>query len=159
MSETKKSKETWYDECVALQQDGELALAVAELKKLIEAYPEYPLARLALAVFEQEKGNESAALEAMQAACDLERDDPFYFTAFSALAIKCGDHERAEAALMKAQEARLEEQLRKMNELRNQELAARAERDKAAAEAGTSADESNADESGADEANESASNE
>ena len=47
---TTKSKETWYDECVALQQNGELALAVAELRKLVDVYPDYPLARLALAV-------------------------------------------------------------------------------------------------------------
>ena len=127
---TTKTKEAWYDECVALQQDGELAQAIAGLRELIAAYPSYPLAQLALAVFLQEKGDESGALDAMQAACELERTDPFYFTAFSALAIKCGDHEKAEAALGKAMEARLEEQLKKMNELRNHELAEREKRER-----------------------------
>ncbi len=127
---TTKSKETWYDECVALQQNGELALAVTELRKLVDVYPDYPLARLALAVFLQEKGDESGALDSMQKACELEQTDPFYFTAFSALAIKCGDHEKAEEALGKAMEARLEAQLKKMNELRNKELAEREARDK-----------------------------
>lgn len=127
---TTKTKETWYDECVALQQEGELAQAIAELRKLVAVYPDYPLAQLALAVFLQEKGDESGALDAMQTACELEQTDPFYFTAFSALAIKCGDHEKAEEALGKAMEARLEAQLKKMNELRNKELAERQERDK-----------------------------
>lgn len=61
----------------------------------------------------------------MQKACEIEQDDPFYFTAFSALAIKCGNHERAEDALMKAQEIRFASQLKKMNELRKKELAER----------------------------------
>ena len=132
MSESNvKSKEAWYDECVALQQDGELALAVSELRKLLAVYSDYALARLALAVFLQEKGDEDGALDEMQRACELAEDDPFYFSAFSALAHKCGDREKAEEALEKAMEIRLQAQLQKMNELRNQELAARAERDRA----------------------------
>lgn len=130
MSEQIKTKEEWYDDCVALQQDGDLAQAVSELKKLIEVYPDYSLAHLALAVFSQEKGDDKGTIEAMQKACELERDDPFYYTAFSALAIKCGDHALAEEALMKAQEARFADQLRRMNELRKKELAERdAEKD------------------------------
>jgi len=130
MSETIKAKELWYDECVALQQNGELAQAISELKKLLDAYPSYGLAWLALAVFSQEKGDDEGTIDAMQKACELEQEDPFYFTAFSALAIKCGSHELAEEALMKAQEARFAAQLKKMNELRNQELAERAEAEK-----------------------------
>ncbi|MBP5621856.1 MAG: hypothetical protein J6X44_07565 [Thermoguttaceae bacterium] len=120
MSEEIKSKEEWYDECVALQQSGELAQAISELKKMLAVYPDYALGYLALAVFSQDKGDDQATLEAMEKACDLEQDDPFYFTAFSSLAIKCGNHELAEEALMKAQEARFAAQLRKMNELRKQ---------------------------------------
>jgi len=130
MSETIKAKELWYDECVALQQNGELAQAISELKKLLEVYSGYGLAWLALAVFSQEKGDDEGTIDAMQKACELEQEDPFYFTAFSALAIKCGSHELAEEALMKAQEARFAAQLKKMNELRKKELAEREEAEK-----------------------------
>ena len=43
----------------------------------------------------------------MKTACSLEQVDPFYYTAFSALAIKSGKREEAEEALQKAQEAAL----------------------------------------------------
>ena len=56
MSSQVPTKEEWYDQCVALQQDGELGRAVAELKKMLEVYPDYALGYLALAVFSQEKG-------------------------------------------------------------------------------------------------------
>ncbi len=139
-----KTRTEWYDECVALQQDGDLAAAVSELKKLVEAHPDYGLARLALGVFLYQKGDEEGALEALKEACELEQDDPFYFTALSAVAIKLGDHERAEAALMQAQEIRIAAQIKKMRELRDQENAAREERDRERERAGQSAqDESN----------------
>ena len=127
MSSQVPTKEEWYDRCVALQQDGELGRAVAELKKMLEVYPDFALGYLALAVFSQEKGDDEGTLNAMQKACELEQEDPFYFTAFSSLAIKCGNHELAEEALMKAQEARFASQLRKMNELRKKELRDREE--------------------------------
>jgi tetratricopeptide (TPR) repeat protein len=85
---------------------------------------------LALGVFLYQKGDEEGALEALKKACELEQDDPFYFTALSAVAIKLGDHERAEAALMQAQEIRIAAQIKKMRELRDQENAAREERDR-----------------------------
>ena len=115
-----RTKETWYDQCIALQQEGELGRAVSGLTELLAVYPDYGLAHLALAVFLQEKGDEPGAIEHMSRACELEAEDPFYFTAFSALAIKCGDHELAEEALMKAQIARFQEQMRKMKNLREQ---------------------------------------
>ena len=127
MSSQVPTKEEWYDRCVALQLDGELGRAVAELKKMLEVYPDFALGYLALAVFSQEKGDDEGTLNAMQKACELEQEDPFYFTAFSSLAIKCGNHELAEEALMKAQEARFASQLRKMNELRKKELRDREE--------------------------------
>lgn len=122
---TTRNKTEWYDACVALQQDGELASAVSELKKLVEAYPDYGLAWLALGVFLLQKGDEDGALDATKKACELEQDDPFYFTALSSVAIKCGNHEHAEAALMQAQEIRFAAQMKKINELRAKELAAR----------------------------------
>ena len=131
---TVKDKVEWYDECVALQQDGELAAAVSELRKLVDVYPDYGLAWLALGVFLQQKGDEDGALESTQKACELEQDDPFYFTALSAVAIKCGNHEHAEAALMRAQEIRFAAQMKKMKELRDKELAARERRDRERAE-------------------------
>ena len=125
-----KTRTEWYDECVALQQEGDLGAAVSELKRLVAAHPDYGLARLALGVFLYEKGDEEGALEALKKACELEQDDPFYFTALSAVAIKLGDHERAEAALMQAQEIRIAAQIKKMRELRDKEVAAREERDR-----------------------------
>ena len=136
---TNKTKEDWYDQCVAIFDDGELAQALSELQKLIEVYPDYGLARLALAVYAQKKGDEKLAIESMQKACELEQEDPFYSTAFSALAIKCGSHELAEEALMKAQEARFAAQMKKMNELRKKELA---DRDAEGENSSESADES-----------------
>ncbi|MGI6402591.1 MAG: tetratricopeptide repeat protein [Thermoguttaceae bacterium] len=126
---TGKNKVEWYDECVALQQDGDLAAAISELKKLAKAYPDYGLARLALGAFLLERGDEDEALEEMKKACELEQDDPFYFTAMSAVAVKCGNHEHAEAALMQAQEMRLAAQIRKMKELRDKEVAKRKDDD------------------------------
>ena len=133
-----KNRTEWYDECVALQQEGELAAAVSELRKLVEAHPDYGLARLALGVFLYQKGDEEGALESLKTACELEQDDPFYFTALSAVAIKLGDHDRAEAALMQAQEIRIAAQIKKMRELRDKELAAREERDRLNAESSSS---------------------
>ena len=125
-----KDKVLWYDE------------AIREIKALLEVYPDYGLAWLALAVFSLEKGDEETTLDAMQKACEIEQDDPFYFTAFSSLAIKCGNHERAEDALMKAQELRFASQLKKMNELRKKELA---EREKNAENSDISENESEKD--------------
>ncbi|MDO5308153.1 MAG: hypothetical protein Q4G03_01450 [Planctomycetia bacterium] len=120
-----RAKESWYDQCIELQQNGELGQAVTELKALIAEYPDYALAHLALAVFSLDKGQEVEALQQMEIACELEEEDPFYFTAFSALAIKCGSHDQAEMALMRAQEARFAAQMKKLDAMREK---ARAER-------------------------------
>jgi len=116
MSDTEKTREQWYDECIQMQQNGNLAGAVTELAKLAEVYPDYPLVHLALAVFYNKQNRDTESLAQMSLACDLAKEDPFYYTAFSALAIKSGQRTQAEEALMKAQEARFAAQLAKMRE-------------------------------------------
>ncbi|MDO5553312.1 MAG: hypothetical protein Q4G68_06085 [Planctomycetia bacterium] len=104
---TQRAKEQWYDECIQLKNNGELDKAVEELTQLTKTYPNYALAHLALSVLYHKLGNDDKSLAAVARACELETDNPFYYTAFSAMAIKSGDRAKAEEALMKAQEARL----------------------------------------------------
>lgn len=114
-----KTKEIWYDECVALQRSEKTREAIDELLLLTQQYPDYALAHLALAVFYCKLEQFEASMEQMKTACELEPDDPFYYTAFSSLAIKDGKHTEAENALMKAQEKRMEAQLRRLKEQDN----------------------------------------
>ena len=116
-----KTKEIWYDDCIALQRSGKTQEAVDELLLLTQEYPDYALAHLALAVFYSKLELFDACMEQMKTACELESDDPFYYTAFSSLAIKGGKHSEAEDALMKAQEKRMEAQLRRLKEQENNE--------------------------------------
>lgn len=51
-----KDKVLWYDEAVALQQEGELAKAISEIKALLKVYPDYGLAWLALRLLSGERG-------------------------------------------------------------------------------------------------------
>ncbi|MDD3587552.1 MAG: scaffolding protein [Thermoguttaceae bacterium] len=103
---TEKTKESWYDECIALKQEERLGEAIAELRKLIQAYPDFGLAHLALAVYLEKEGNADECLQEVTKACELETGNSFYFTALSSLAIKQGNRQAAEEALMKAQELR-----------------------------------------------------
>lgn len=111
-----KTKEQWYDECIQLHEAGKTEDAVAGLEDLIKIHPDYGLAHLALAVFYEKLGKTDEVLDEMHIACEKEPDDPFYYTAFSALAIRAGNHSIAESALMKAQESHLAEQLKKMQD-------------------------------------------
>ncbi|MDO5580048.1 MAG: tetratricopeptide repeat protein [Planctomycetia bacterium] len=111
-----KSKEQWYDDCIQLHKAGKTDEAAGELEKLIKVWPDYGLAYLALAVFYEKMGKADEVMETMHTACEKEPDDPFYYTAFSALAIRAGNHSVAESALMKAQESHFAEQLKKMQE-------------------------------------------
>ncbi len=110
---TDKTKEQWYDECIALQKSGKIEEAAAGLAELIKAYPDYGLAYLASAVFLGQLDRYDEAMDQMHKACELESQDPFYYTAFSALAVKAGNHAEAEDALMKAQQAQFAEQVKK----------------------------------------------
>lgn len=116
-----KTKEQWYDECVALYEAGRLQEAIEELENLAKVHPDYPLVRLALAVYQCKSGNHPQVIEQMKIACSLETEDPFYYTAFSALAIKGGMRAEAEDALAKAQEAALAAYLKSIKAEENQE--------------------------------------
>lgn len=111
-----ESKECWYDRCIVLEREGKRQESIDELFKLAEQYPDYSLPHVALAVFlgKEEKFEDSIAQA--QIVCDLDPDDPFSYTALSTLAIKAGNREVAEAALMKGQELRLAELFRQQQE-------------------------------------------
>ncbi len=108
-----KTKEAWYDECIDIQRAGNLDKSITELKRLTEQFPDYGLAHLALAVFYDRQGMTEEVMSEMHRACELEENDPFYYTAFSVLAIRTGRREEAEEALMKAQQARFAEEIKK----------------------------------------------
>lgn len=110
---TEKTKEQWYDQCIALQKSGKTEEAVSELAELVKVYPDYGLAFLASAVFLGQLDRYDEAMEQMHHACEIEKEDPFYYTAFSALAVRAGNHAEAEDALMKAQQAQFAEQVKK----------------------------------------------
>lgn len=103
---TEKTKESWYDECIALKREERLDEAVAQLRQLIQVHPDFGLAHLALAVYLDKQGIADECLQEVTKACELETGNPFYFTALSSLAIKQGNRQAAEEALMKAQELR-----------------------------------------------------
>lgn len=111
--------EDWYDRAIALRDEGKIDEAIAELERLVERWPDYALAHLALAVFYERSGRPNESMDSVKRACLLETDNPFYFTAASALAIRAGRRQEAEEALMKAQEARFAESMKKMAEEKN----------------------------------------
>ena len=113
MNETKEAR---YDQAMLLRDAGKFAEALAEIEKLTADFPDYPLARLALAVLYEKNNQTELAMQAAKKACELDPENPFYYTATSALAIRSGRRQEAEDALMKAQEARFNAQLKKMRE-------------------------------------------
>lgn len=113
-NETLETKESRYDRAISLRDEGKLAEALAAMEKVAADFPDYPLAHLALAVFYGNANRNDESMESIKRACELEPSNPFYFTAFSSLAIRGGRRQEAEEALMKAQEARFAAQLAKM---------------------------------------------
>lgn len=72
-----------YDEADKLKDAGQLDEAAAKLREAIVADANYALAHSALAVVLQRLGKHEEAIEHAQAACQIEPDDPFSFTALS----------------------------------------------------------------------------
>jgi len=115
MSEN-QTKEERYDHAIACRETGDLKTAVSVLERLAEDYPDYALAHLGLAVFYWKLARLDDSIREASRACELSVDDPFYFTALSSLAIKCGHRKTAEEALAKAQEARFRAFMEKYHE-------------------------------------------
>ncbi len=111
-----KSKEARYDEAIALREKGDLKGAVSILERLTAEFPDYALAHLGLAVFYWKLERLDDSIREASKACELETEDPFYFTALSSLAIKAGHRKTAEEALAKAQEARFQAFMKKYRE-------------------------------------------
>ena len=111
-----KTKEARYDEAIALREKGDLKGAVSILERLTAEYPDYALAHLGLAVFYWRLDRLDDSIREASRACELETEDPFYYTALSSLAIKAGHRKTAEEALSKAQEARFQAFMKKYRE-------------------------------------------
>lgn len=111
-----KTKEARYDEAIALREAGDLKGAVSILERLTAEFPDYALAHLGLAVFYWRLDRLDDSIREAARACELETDDPFYYTALSSLAIKAGHRKTAEEALAKAQEARFQAFMKKYRE-------------------------------------------
>ncbi len=111
-----KTKEQRYDEAIALREEGSLKGAVSILEQLTADFPDYALAHLGLAVFYWKLERPDDSIREASRACELNADDPFYFTALSSLAVKAGHRKTAEEALAKAQEARFQAFMKKYRE-------------------------------------------
>lgn len=101
------TKEVRYDEAIALKEKGHILQAVELLEALCKDFPEYALPHAALSMIYCRQDKFEDSLNHAEMVCELEPEDPFSFTALSALAIKSGNHEAAEEALHKAQLAQL----------------------------------------------------
>lgn len=106
------SKEDWYDSCIELQRAGKLDEAIESLLKLCAEHPVYSLPRLALSVFYAKNEQFEESLEHGKKYCEMEPEDPFGYTSLSSLALKAGDRDAAEDALVRARDARIAAQLR-----------------------------------------------
>ena len=101
------TKEKRYDDAIALKDQDKITEAMAALEQLCVDFPEYALPHAALSMWYFRREDFAKSLEHAERVCELEPEDPFSFTALSALAIKSGDHALAEVALGKAREAHL----------------------------------------------------
>lgn len=110
------SKESRFDQAIALREEGELVEAAKVLEKLVLDEPDYALAHLGLGVFYCKMNRFDDSLREASRACELASDNPFYYTALSSLAIKGGHRKAAEEALAKAQEARFAAFMKKYRE-------------------------------------------
>lgn len=115
-NKTNETKEARYDRAMLLRDVGKFAEALSDIEKLAADFPDDPLVRLALAVLYEKNHQAELSMQAVKKACELDPENPFYYTAASALAIRSGRRQEAEDALMKAQEARFAAQLKKMRE-------------------------------------------
>ena len=93
-----------YDEAVALQQDGNLEAAAAELERLVADAPDYALAHAGLSAFYSKLARHDEAVEHGRKVCELEPDDAFSFMAMSLVCQRAGRIPEAEEAMNRAME-------------------------------------------------------
>lgn len=93
-----------YDQAAELKEQGDLEGAVAKLRELVEADPNYCLAHSALAVHLHKLGQPDDAIGHAIKVTELEPSDPFSFTQLSVIYQRCGRIQEAEDAMAKAHE-------------------------------------------------------
>lgn len=95
-----------YDDSMQLHREGKVTEAMEKLEKLILEHPDFSLAYNALAAFYKKGDQLDKAIEFAEKYCELEPDDAFGYTILSSFCITAGMKEKAEDALMKAQDIR-----------------------------------------------------
>ncbi len=103
-----ETKETRYDEAIALKEAGNRAEAIQKLEAICADFPEYALPHSALSMLYSREGEFAPSLAHAAKVCELEPQDPFSFTAMSILARQSGDKDAAESALAQAQTAQMD---------------------------------------------------
>lgn len=93
-----------YDAAHKLKASGDLAGAVAALKKILEIAPDHIQTHMALAVYQQKLGQLDDAIHHAKRAAELSPNDPFSFTQLSVIYQRCGKILEAEDAMARARE-------------------------------------------------------
>ena len=96
-----------YDEAVQLKEQGDLKGAVAALKEIVSEQPEHVVSHAALAVYQQQLGEDDDAISHAIKVTELEPDDNFSFVQLSVIYQRCGRIPEAEAAMAKAHEVNM----------------------------------------------------
>ncbi|MDR2642799.1 MAG: hypothetical protein LBC74_08390 [Planctomycetaceae bacterium] len=99
-----------YDSYIELYRNGNVADAVAGLRKLKESAPEFALTYNALAAFAKKNGELDEAIKYAEDYCKLTPQDPFGFTILSAYYFEAGDRKRAEDANYESIAIRIKQQ-------------------------------------------------
>lgn len=92
-----------YDEAVRLKDAGKLDDAVAKLKEILAADPNYALAHGALSIYLGRLQRHEEAVAHAKQVCELEPNDPRSFTALSVVCVRAGLIQAAEDAKAHAQ--------------------------------------------------------
>lgn len=100
-----------YDACTELFRSGQVTEAVDELRKLTEEFPDFALAYNALGAYYKKNEDFAPAIQCAEKYCELEPEDSFGYSILSSYCIAAGEKEKAEDALMQAQDLRLKARL------------------------------------------------
>jgi Flp pilus assembly protein TadD len=91
-----------YDQAVKLKDQGDLAGAVAQLRKVLEIDPQHTDTHSALAVYLQRMGDLDGAIEHAKKVVELQPNDTFSYTQLSVIYMRCGRIPEAEEAKARA---------------------------------------------------------
>lgn len=100
-----------YDACTKRFRDGQMTEAIDELQKLTEEFPDFALAYNALGAYYKKNEDFDRAIQCAEKYCELEPEDSFGYSILSSYCIASGEKEKAEDALMRAQDLRLKNRL------------------------------------------------